>query len=77
VIITILEVPMFYSKNVPAWERIARVGAGIIMLSCGVVWMNRSAPLAYLFIASGVLSALTGFVGFCPMCALAGRRLKD
>jgi len=67
---------MFYSKNLPAWERIVRVVLGTAVLSCGVVWISRSA-LAYLFMASGIVTMLTGFFGFCPMCSLAGRRRKQ
>ena len=28
---------MFYTKNLPAWERITRVVAGIVMALCGFV----------------------------------------
>ena len=68
---------MFYVKNVPVWERVIRVAAGVAMLSCSIVALGKNAPLAYLFMATGVVTMLTGFVGFCPMCALAGRRLKS
>ena len=68
---------MFYVKNLPAWERIVRILAGAFMLGCSYVWMSKSAPLAYLFLGSGVVTVLTGFFGFCPMCALTGRRLKS
>lgn len=67
---------MLYVKNVPAWERAIRVIMGIALLGYGaVVWRNNMS-LVYLLMASGVVMLLTGFIGFCPMCALAGRRLK-
>jgi len=67
---------MFYVKNVPTRERVVRVIAGFAMVSCGLKWLG-TAPLAYLFAGAGVITVLTGFFGFCPMCAMAGRRLKS
>ena len=64
---------MFYVKNVPAWERAVRVVAGLAMLACGLFGFNGLA-IGYLIAAVGVFTLLTGFVGFCPMCAVAGRR---
>ncbi len=68
---------MFYVKNIPVWERVIRVIAGVAMLSCSIVMFGNGLLLAYLFIAAGIVTILTGFIGFCPMCALAGRRLKN
>jgi len=33
--------------------------------------------LAYLIAASGAFTVFTAFVGWCPMCAIAGRKLKS
>ena len=65
---------MFYVKNVPAWERAVRVVAGLAMLACGLFGLKGLA-IGYLIAAVGAFTLLTGFVGFCPMCAMAGRRL--
>lgn len=65
---------MFYVKNVPGWERGLRLVGGVAVIV--------SAFWALVGIARGVLVAvgaslvLSGVFGFCPMCALAGRRLK-
>jgi hypothetical protein len=67
---------MFYVKNVPGWERVLRVIAGLAMIACGLLGL-KGLPIGYLLAGSGVLTMLTGFFGFCPMCAMAGRRLKD
>jgi len=67
---------MFYFKNVPGWERVLRVIAGLAMIACGLLGL-KGLPIGYLLAGSGVLTMLTGFFGFCPMCAMAGRRLKD
>lgn len=65
---------MIYVKNLPAWERILRVAAGLAMAATGLLAFPAQ-WLGYGLAASGVVAALTGFVGFCPMCAMVGRRL--
>lgn len=65
---------MIYMKNLPLWERSLRIGLGIgvaayAFLELGGVW-------AWAAMVGGVGAALTGIFGFCPACALAGRRLK-
>jgi hypothetical protein len=65
---------MWIVKNLPGWERALRVGAGIAMAAGGLlVWPGQVAGVG--LAACGAVAALTGFVGFCPMCALAGRKL--
>lgn len=62
---------MFYVKNVPNWERVLR-----IVLALG------GAAIAYHFgygipvVAAIASFSLTGFFGFCPMCAMYGRKLN-
>jgi len=66
---------MFYRKNVPGWERITRVVAGAAMIACGLRAPALSGNLVGHAIAiSGALTLLSGFIGFCPMCAMVGRR---
>lgn len=66
---------MLYLKtNLPGWERAIRVAMGVII-----------AVMAYQFAATalgsgigigmGIMLVVTGFVGFCPMCAMVGRKL--
>jgi hypothetical protein len=31
----------------------------------------------YLIAGTGVVATLTGFFGFCPMCAMVGRKLPS
>lgn len=67
---------MFYAKNLPVWERTARVLAGSIMMACGFVLQGLAGtPLGYAVMAAGAGALLTGFVGFCPACAMVGRKL--
>jgi hypothetical protein len=66
---------MFYTKNLPAWERVTRVVAGIVMALCGLMGPGLAGTAAGLVIAAaGGATLLTGFFGFCPACAMVGRR---
>ena len=68
---------MFYTKNLPAWERAARVVAGIVMALCGFIGPGLAGTaVGLIVVAAGGMTLLTGFFGFCPACALAGRRLR-
>ncbi len=64
---------MFYIKNLPRWERMLRLGAGAAVVVYAL--LNMSGPLGWAVLAGGAGMALTGVFGFCPACALAGRRL--
>lgn len=66
---------MFYKKNLPGWERALRVVAGVGMVACGLFGGLPGAVIGYAIAGTGVVTLLTGFVGFCPMCAMVGRRL--
>lgn len=65
---------MIYMKNLPLWERSLRIVLGITAVVYAV--LNLSGVSEWAFIAGGVGIALSGIFGFCPACALAGRRLK-
>jgi hypothetical protein len=64
---------MFYAKNLPTWERVVRVVGALLMALCA--WHFRAGPAGVLFGVSAAITILTGLIGFCPMCALAGRRM--
>ena len=70
------ETAMFYVKNVARWERVVRVVAGVAMILCGFLGLQGLA-IGYGIAGVGVVTLLTGFFGFCPMCALVGRRLDS
>ena len=42
------------------------------MIAAGAIWMDGGWA-SYLLAGGGVVALLTGLVGFCPACALAGR----
>ena len=64
---------MLYRKNVPSWERLVRIIAGIFMIVCGLVGL-KGMPVGYLIACVGMVTLVTGFVGYCPACAVAGRK---
>ncbi len=66
----------FLKRNLPTWERITRITAGMLIiwamlsgLTVGIVYWLALATVATL--------VLTAFVGFCPACAMVGRRYLD
>lgn len=65
---------MLYVKNIPRWERWMRGVAGVAMVACGLVGL-AGLPVGWLIAGAGVVTVLTGFFGYCPMCAVAGRKL--
>jgi glucose-6-phosphate-specific signal transduction histidine kinase len=66
---------MFYAKNVPSWERVVRIAMGLIALAYAV--MSWGSPLAMGAGVMGAMLSMTGLVGFCPMCAMVGRKLDQ
>lgn len=65
---------MFYVKNVPNRERALRIIIGVMGLAYAAINWNGS-PMA---IGSGLVGAtlaVSGLFGFCPMCAMIGRKL--
>ena len=67
---------MFYRKNLPGWERAMRVIGGAAMIAYGLIGMPGTTP-GYLLAGAGLVAIATGFFGFCPMCAMVGRRLPS
>ncbi|KQV90016.1 hypothetical protein ASD15_25380 [Massilia sp. Root351] len=64
---------MFYVKNVPNGERVLRVVAGLAAAAISLIAVDGA--LGALLAASAGGIAASGLFGFCPMCALVGRRL--
>jgi hypothetical protein len=67
------EITMFYVKNVPNWERALRIVMGLMAL--GFAAMSWGSPLAMGAGIMGAVLSMTGLFGFCPMCAMVGRKL--
>jgi hypothetical protein len=64
---------MFYKRNVPNWERALRLVAGMGMVAGGLLVL-KATPLGVALAVLGGVALATGSVGFCPMCAMVGRR---
>jgi hypothetical protein len=66
---------MFYlQRNLPWWERVLRVSLGALVAIAAVVF-HTSGVMLWLAIAVAAILAFTGVAGFCPACAMFGRRL--
>ncbi|MFT4117252.1 DUF2892 domain-containing protein [Bradyrhizobium sp.] len=60
----------FYRKNIGGLHQAARVAAGLATAVAALVYLTGAA--AWLVALGGSAFALTGLVGYCPMCAVAG-----
>jgi hypothetical protein len=64
---------MYFKTNLPGWERKIRVVMGIMIIGLAYLYA-RTPMLSWVGTAMGVMVAGTGFIGFCPMCAMVGRK---
>ena len=64
---------MLYRKNMGSKESWARVIGGALIVACSFTQIGPTL-LGLVLAASGVFTALTGLIGFCPACAIAGRK---
>ncbi|MGY8631392.1 DUF2892 domain-containing protein [Bradyrhizobium sp. 14AA] len=60
----------FYRKNIGGLHQALRVVLGIAAAIAAFVYLGGAA--AWLVALGGAGFALTGLVGYCPMCAVAG-----
>ncbi len=69
---------LYLKRNLPLWERALRA-AGAIALLAAAWWTGIPVGglLFWLMAASAATLALTGVVGFCPACAMVGRKPVD
>lgn len=65
---------MFYRKNIYGWEQWSRVVLGLVGVGSGLVFVGG--VVGYLIAAAGLGLGVTGLIGWCPACAMVGRRLK-
>ena len=67
---------MLYPKNVPNIERILRIAAGVVLIGVAL-FGSVSLPAVGLLLFTAAFVIVTGFVGWCPACALVGHKLKS
>lgn len=60
------------AANVPLPERLIRLLLGFAIAAYAVFGLAQTNVILVMI---GLCAAATGLVGFCPACALAGRRL--
>jgi Protein of unknown function (DUF2892) len=64
---------MLFVKNLPNWERVARVAGGAVAVWASLTYLPM--PWSYVGVAAAVGGVLSGLMGFCPACAMVGRKL--
>lgn len=65
---------MFYVRNIPAWKRVLRVLMGLAAL----MYAGSSIGISNMGVGVGIIGAMlamTGLIGFCPVCAMVGRKV--
>jgi hypothetical protein len=65
---------MLYVKNVPGWERAVRLAMGAGLIAAAIAHFG-STPIGWGVGAMGAMAAMSGLLGFCPACAMVGRKL--
>lgn len=64
---------MFYRKNVGGKERVLRLVTGCLMILCGLAGL-KATLLGLLVAGAGAMTILTGMFGYCPACAMVGKK---
>ena len=65
---------MIYVKNVPHGERAVRVVTGLAAAALGLFLVGGMGGWLVAAGAAGLVAS--GLFGFCPACAMVGRKLK-
>lgn len=60
----------FYRKNIGGLHQTVRIAIGMAVVAAAFVYLTGAT--AWLVALGGVGFALTGIIGYCPMCAMAG-----
>jgi hypothetical protein len=67
----------FLKRNLPNWERALRIAMGLAIVWAVYSGVATGGLMTWLALASAATLVLTAFVGFCPACAMVGRRSLD
>ncbi|WP_167407013.1 YgaP family membrane protein [Bradyrhizobium forestalis] len=60
----------FYRKNIGGLHQAMRIALGAAVAGAALIYL--AGTVAWLVALGGAGFALTGLVGYCPMCAMAG-----
>ena len=61
---------VFYRKNIGGLHQVVRIALGVAVVAAAFIYL--AGATAWLVALGGAGFALTGLVGYCPMCAMAG-----
>ena len=64
---------MLYRKNIPRPESLVRIVAGLALIAVSLAWLGVT-PIGLVLAASGAVGIVTGVFGYCPACAMVGRK---
>jgi hypothetical protein len=64
---------VYFKHNLPGWERAIRFVSGLLLIGLAAL-LSTSPAMMWVGLAAGLSLMGTGFVGFCPMCAMVGRK---
>lgn len=64
---------MLYRKNIYAWEQWSRIVLGVALIPLAL-FGPPGGWIGWLIGLGGVALAVTGVFGWCPACAMIGRR---
>lgn len=64
---------VYFKHNLPGWERAIRLVSGLFLIGLAALF-STSSSLMWIGVAAGLSMIFTGFAGFCPMCAMVGRK---
>ena len=63
-------------RNLPGWERALRLVVALLVAIAAQVLLAPGMG-RWLAFAGAAAAAFTALAGFCPACALVGRRLRE
>lgn len=66
---------MFYVKNVPNWERVLRIVGGLALGAATITTVNET--WGWLLGTAAIGALASGLFGFCPACAMVGRKPRQ
>lgn len=66
----------FLKRNLPSWERATRIAIGALIV-WGIMHSSLNGAVLWGAIATAATMVLTAFIGFCPACAMIGRRYLE
>lgn len=64
---------MLYRKNITRPESLVRIVAGLALIAVSLAWLGVT-PIGLVLAASGAVGIVTGVFGYCPACAMVGRK---